>query len=182
MFLQVCQSVVVVVVLVLRNWTLFCGCSRPANVLSCPELIMPTRALLLLLLPGPSLLAILSICPQGEKCSERQFCDQRGRVTAFRANKLSFSTDLRGLQVRGRAEEGSLSSLISDGSRTAGLLSTRGWGSAAGWIIRITLTLMRNKYRLIIVMSLGIQRVKLQTIHCCLCPGKYPRLTQFLSI
>ena len=63
----------------------------------------------------------------------------------------------------------------------------RGWGSAAGWVMRIMRTSMRNKYRLIMIMSqaslasLGTQRVKLKTIHCCLHPGKYPPLSQFLS-
>ena len=60
---------------------------------------MLVRSLLLLGLPVSSLL-IQTNCPPQEKCSDRQFCDQRGKVTAFRSNKLSFSTDLRGLQVR----------------------------------------------------------------------------------
>ena len=101
--LQVYQqplSVVVTVVLVLRNWTLFCGCYRSANLVSCSELIMLSQALFLLLLPLSSLLTIHQSCPPGEKCSDRQFCDQGGEVTSFRTNRLSFSTDLRGLQVR----------------------------------------------------------------------------------
>ena len=132
---------------------------------------MLIRALLPLVLPVSGLV-IHNDCPPSKTCSDRQFCDQRGQVTTFRTNKLSFSTDLRGLQVRGLdcREE----SQISPGCRIAGLPGIRGWGSAAGGIMTITLTLMRNKYRLIIIISLGIQRGELQPVHCC--------LSQFLYI
>ena len=72
-------------------------CQRSGNVVSCPEFIMMVRALLLLVFSVSAHL-ILHTCPPGQRCSDRQFCDHRGAVTSFRTNKLSFSSDQRGLQ------------------------------------------------------------------------------------
>ena len=49
--------------------------------------------------------AILASCVQPLSCTDRQFCDAQGRLTQFRSNKLSFSSDNRGLQVRGEYPE-----------------------------------------------------------------------------
>ena len=61
-------------------------------------MLIPALLLLVLLVLPVSPHLIHTACPARQKCSDRQFCDHRGEVSSFRSNKLSFSTDQRGLQ------------------------------------------------------------------------------------
>ena len=151
----------------LRNWTLFCGCHT-------------ARAL-----------EMLSVVQSSSWWSEH--CYSWSSLSRLTSSSTPVLLD-RGVRTDSSVTTevpsppsgptNSHSAPTREVSRTAGLPGRRDWGSAAGWswIMRITFSLTRNKYRLIRVISLGIQRLKLQTFHRCLHPGKYPRLSQFLYI